>query len=135
VLGAGGWIVLNLIYFVGSWTLTGQTAGMRVMSIRVESKSGGRLSTWRGVVRLVGLVLAAIPFLAGYLMILFNDRRRGLQDWLAGSVVVFSFERSLMWGGPLQHRMRRERQTLPPGRPTGALVSPRTGDVRDSRRV
>ena len=115
VLGVGGWILLNLVYFVGSWTLTGQTAGMRVLSIRVESKNGGLISIWRGVVRLAGLVLAAIPFMAGYLIILVSDRRRGLQDWLAGSVVVFSFERSLMWGGPLRGRMTRERRKLPAG--------------------
>jgi uncharacterized RDD family membrane protein YckC len=92
VFGAGGWIVLNLLYFVGSWVLTGQTPGMRAMSIRVERKNGGRLSVWRGAVRLAGLVLAAIPLFAGYLVILVNDRRRGLQDWLAGSVVVFAYE-------------------------------------------
>jgi uncharacterized RDD family membrane protein YckC len=39
-------------------------------------------------VRLIGMTLAAIPLLAGYWMVLFNDRRRGLQAYLAGTVVV-----------------------------------------------
>jgi uncharacterized RDD family membrane protein YckC len=112
VFGVGGWIALNLVYFVGSWTLTGQTAGMRVMSIRVEGRKGGRLSVWRAAVRAVGLVLAAIPLFAGYLVILVNDRRRGLQDWLAGSVVVFDYEGDVPWGGLLQKGMGRERQKL-----------------------
>ena len=34
-VGAGGWLVLAGSYFVGSWALTGQTVGMRVMAIRV----------------------------------------------------------------------------------------------------
>jgi uncharacterized RDD family membrane protein YckC len=69
VFGAGGWVALNLVYFVGSWTLTGQTAGMRVMSIRVEGAGGKRLSVLRAAIRVVGLVLAAIPLFAGYLAI------------------------------------------------------------------
>ena len=37
---------------------------------------------------MAGMVLAAIPLLAGYLMVLFDDRRRGLHDRLARTVVV-----------------------------------------------
>ena len=123
VFGAGGWIVLNLVYFVGSWTLTGQTAGMRVMSIRVAGTNGGRLSIWRGTLRAAGMVLAAIPLFAGYLLILVNDRRRGLQDLLAGSVVIFSQDDD-GWGGPLQRRLSRERGRLTAGERPLALRPP-----------
>ena len=115
VFGVGGWVALNTVYFVGSWTLTGQTAGMRVMSIRVTETNGGRLSIWRGVVRAAGMVLAAIPLFAGYLLILVNDRRRGLQDLLAGSVVVFRYDQDADWGGRLQRRLARERAALSTG--------------------
>jgi uncharacterized RDD family membrane protein YckC len=87
--GVGGWVLLAGSYFVGSWALTGQTMGMRVMAIRVVKRDGGHVSIWRGLRRLVGAVIAAIPLFAGYLLILVDDRRRGLQDRLAGTVVVF----------------------------------------------
>jgi uncharacterized RDD family membrane protein YckC len=87
--GAGGWVLLAGSYFVGSWALTGQTVGMRVMAIRVVTRDGGHVSIWRGLRRLVGLVIAAIPLFAGYLLILVDDRRRGLQDRIAGTLVVF----------------------------------------------
>ena len=87
--GAGGWVLLAGSYFVGSWALTGQTVGMRVMAIRVVTRDGGHVSIWRGLRRLVGSVIAAIPLFAGYLLILVDDRRRGLNDRLAGTVVVF----------------------------------------------
>ena len=138
VLGVGGWIVLHILYFVGSWTLTGQTVGMRVMSIRVERSQGGRLSFWRSTVRLVGVVLAAIPLFAGFLVILFNDRRRGLQDWLAGSVVVFDYERDARWGGPLHQGMAREQQRMVAGeaaRDGDGTISPRADDVDGSEGV
>jgi uncharacterized RDD family membrane protein YckC len=115
VFGAGGWILLNLVYFMGSWTLTGQTAGMRVMSIRVAGANGERLSIWRAAVRAAGMVLAAIPLFAGYLLILVNDRRRGLQDLLAGSVVVLSSEQDMDWGGPLRRGLAGERAQLSAG--------------------
>lgn len=91
-VGAGGWIVLNLAYFIGSWTLAGQTTGMRLMSIRVERTNGGPLSFRRSVQRLIGAVIAAIPLFAGYLLILVDDRRKGLHDRFAGTVVVFLTE-------------------------------------------
>jgi uncharacterized RDD family membrane protein YckC len=91
-VGAGGWIALNLAYFIGSWTLAGQTTGMRLMSIRVERTNGGPLSFRRAVQRLIGAVIAALPLFAGYLLILVDDRRKGLHDRLAGTVVVFLTE-------------------------------------------
>jgi uncharacterized RDD family membrane protein YckC len=39
-------------------------------------------------VRLIGLGLAALPLLLGFLPMLLTDRRRGLQDMLGRSVVV-----------------------------------------------
>jgi uncharacterized RDD family membrane protein YckC len=91
-VGAGGWLALNLAYFAGSWMLAGQTRGMRLMAIRVVRTDGTRLSFRRALRRLVGMVVAALPLFAGYLLILFNDRRRGLHDTLAGTVVVFLTE-------------------------------------------
>jgi uncharacterized RDD family membrane protein YckC len=89
VVGGGGWLVLTGVYFIGSWVLTGQTVGMRLMAIRVVKRDGQYLSIWGGVRRLIGMVVAALPLFAGYLLILVDDRRRGLHDRLAGSVVEF----------------------------------------------
>jgi uncharacterized RDD family membrane protein YckC len=88
VIGAASYFLWTLAYFVGFWSATGQTPGNRVMQIRVLSASGERLKTRRAVVRFVGLILAALPLFAGYVVILFNRRRRGFQDYLARSVVV-----------------------------------------------
>jgi hypothetical protein len=40
-------------------------------------------------VRLVGLVLAIVPMFAGFVPVLFAERRRGLPDFLAGTVVLY----------------------------------------------
>ena len=51
---------------------------------------GGPLPPWaRSLVRLIGLVLAIVPFFAGFIPVLFTERRRGLPDLLAGTVVIY----------------------------------------------
>jgi uncharacterized RDD family membrane protein YckC len=88
-LVAVGWTLTVGTYFVLFWTVAGQTPGMRFMSLRVVDRAGSRPSSWRSVVRLVGLVLAIVPVFAGFLPVLFDSRRRALQDFLAGTVVLY----------------------------------------------
>jgi uncharacterized RDD family membrane protein YckC len=75
-------------YFVTFWSTTGQTPGSRLLGIRVCRADGGVLRPRRALLRLVALTLAAIPLFAGFLPILVDDRRRGLHDMIAGTVVV-----------------------------------------------
>ena len=90
LVGIGGvlFFVWFAAYFVTFWSTTGQTPGNRVMQIRVERAAGGTLKPRRALVRVGGLLLASFPLFAGFLPILFNDRRRGLADWMANTVVV-----------------------------------------------
>jgi uncharacterized RDD family membrane protein YckC len=91
VLGVtGGWTVVVVTYFVSFWTLVGATPGMRLMRMRVFDEHGAPPGLARSALRLVGAVLAAIPLFAGYLLVLVDDRRRGLHDMIARTVVVFA---------------------------------------------
>jgi uncharacterized RDD family membrane protein YckC len=91
VLGAAAmWSLVVGGYFVLFWTLTGETPGMRLMALRVTGRDGGPLGFGQALLRLVGAILAAIPFFAGYLLILVDDRRRGLHDMIAGTTVVYA---------------------------------------------
>jgi uncharacterized RDD family membrane protein YckC len=45
---------------------------------------------WRAVIRFAALIVAIIPMFAGLLPILFDKRRRGLQDFVARTFVVES---------------------------------------------
>jgi hypothetical protein len=61
---------------------------MRFFGIRLGVE-GRRLPLRRSLKRLLGMVLAAIPFGLGFLGILLDERRRGWQDRLAGADVVY----------------------------------------------
>jgi uncharacterized RDD family membrane protein YckC len=93
-LAGAVWSIAFAIYFVGWWSLTGQTPGMRALGVKVLPTNGDRLPPRRGVVRVFGMLIAAIPFFAGYLLILVQNRRRGLHDLIARTVVVYVEEES-----------------------------------------
>jgi uncharacterized RDD family membrane protein YckC len=91
VFGFAGGICLlwSTAYFVTFWSTTGQTPGNRLLGIRVcLAEDGSPLRPARALLRLIALTLCAIPLFAGFLPILVNDRRRGVHDMLAGTVVV-----------------------------------------------
>jgi uncharacterized RDD family membrane protein YckC len=91
LIAVGGALFLawSVTYFVTFWSTTGQTPGSRLMRIMVRAADdGGIIKPRRAAVRFAGMVLAAIPLLAGFLPILFDERRRGLHDMLARTVVV-----------------------------------------------
>jgi len=88
-LGAAAYVAWSIGYFVVFWSTTGQTPGSRLMRIRVcRADDGGIVRPGTAALRVVYLTLAAIPLLAGFLTILVDDRRRGVHDMLAGTVVV-----------------------------------------------
>jgi uncharacterized RDD family membrane protein YckC len=91
LFAAGGALFLawSVGYFVTFWSTTGQTPGSRLMRVTVRGADDGSvIRPRRAALRFAGLILAAIPLLAGFLPILFDERRRGLHDMLAGTVVV-----------------------------------------------
>ena len=90
LVAGGAWLFLlwSAGYFVTFWSSTGQTPGNRVMQIKVVRNDGAVLRPGRALVRLVAVMLAALPLFLGFLPILLNRRRRGLHDMIAGTVVV-----------------------------------------------
>lgn len=96
--GAAAYVFWTVGYFIVFWSTTGQTPGARVMLIRVVRATGVALKPREALVRCAGVLLAAIPLFAGFVPILFDDRRRGFQDWLAGTVVIEAAQASLVSG-------------------------------------
>jgi uncharacterized RDD family membrane protein YckC len=89
VLLASGWLLVVGTYFVLFWSAAGQTPGMRLLRVRVLDRDGKPPSIGRSLVRLIGLGLAIVPLFAGFIPVLFTERRRALPDFLAGTVVFY----------------------------------------------
>jgi uncharacterized RDD family membrane protein YckC len=86
-LASAGWAAITGAYLVIFWTITGQTPGMRLMHLRVVDQRGRAPHFVRAVVRLIGLFFAIVPLFAGFVPVLFDRRRRALQDFMANTVV------------------------------------------------
>ena len=92
-IASAGWAIVVLTYFVVFWSSTGQTPGMRLMRLRVLADSSGRPpSIGRSIVRFVGLIVAIAPMLLGFVPVLFDGRRRALQDYVARTAVLAEAE-------------------------------------------
>jgi uncharacterized RDD family membrane protein YckC len=88
LLGSG-WMLLVGGYFTFFWSAAGQTPGMRLLRLQLRTLRGETPSVGRSLVRYVGLILSIVPLFAGFLPVLFTERRRGLHDFLAGTVVFY----------------------------------------------
>jgi uncharacterized RDD family membrane protein YckC len=88
LLTAVGWGVFVAVYFVGFWVLAGSTPGMRALGIRVTGADRDHVTIGHGLWRLVGLGLSFLSLGLGFLLILVDDRRRGLQDRVGGTLVI-----------------------------------------------
>lgn len=96
-VGVGAWLIAGSAYLVFFWALAGQTPGMRFMGIRAEANGSPELGGRAAFRRLLGTVLAAIPLGAGFLGVLFSERRRGLPDRMAHTDVLYLPERMAPW--------------------------------------
>jgi len=88
LLAAVGWSLVVGGYFALFWAATGQTPGMRLMRLRVVTYGGAEIHLARALIRLGGLVLSIIPLFAGFIPVLFDERRRALHDLIARTLVV-----------------------------------------------
>ncbi|MFH1217870.1 MAG: RDD family protein [Pseudomonadota bacterium] len=82
-----------LVFFAGAYFVVlhscgGQTLGKIFMGIQVVSTSGSELSMGSSFLRLVGYLLSALPFGAGFLWAVLDKEHSSWHDRLAGSRVI-----------------------------------------------
>ena len=89
VIAALAGLVINVGYFPFFWSRDGQTLAMMPLGLRVvDEKTGEPITLGRAFLRLIGLVIGIAIFFLGVIWILFEGRRRGWQDLIAGTIVI-----------------------------------------------
>jgi uncharacterized RDD family membrane protein YckC len=83
-------ISIHAGYFILLWTLAGATVGKRIMGLVVVAKDGGTIRFGKALRRYVGYFISAILML-GYIWIIFDARRQGWHDKLAGTYVLYDW--------------------------------------------
>lgn len=87
---------LQLVSLVGTWlyfalmesSARGATVGKMVVGLRVVTDQGNRLSFLNATGRFFAKFISTIFLCIGFIMVAFTDRKRGLHDMIAGTLVV-----------------------------------------------
>ena len=94
------YVIVMFTYFIAMTYFFSQTLGKMIMKIKVETNKGEKLSLADVVYReLVGRLLTIFLVYLPYLAVVFTNKKKGLHDFIADTVVVkedFSKLRSQM---------------------------------------
>jgi uncharacterized RDD family membrane protein YckC len=91
---AGGIVFFawEFLYFAYQWAVSGKTLGMAIFGVQVVTRQGGPISPGQAVLRTIGLGLTLLTLGIGFLPIIFQHERRALDDFVAGTAVVYSWD-------------------------------------------
>lgn len=82
-------IIIAVLYFVLMTYYYSQTLGKIIMKLKVEPNTGGKLTFSQVFYReIVGRLLSILLFYLPYLGIIFTDKKKGLHDYIADTVVI-----------------------------------------------
>ena len=83
------YVIVMFTYFIAMTYFFSQTLGKMIMKIKVETNKGEKLSLADVVYReLVGRLLTIFLVYIPYLAVVFTNKKKGLHDYIADTVVV-----------------------------------------------
>ena len=81
-------LAIGIAYFAGLESSAWQaTVGKKALGMVVTDVNGHRISFLRGVGRYLAKILSALILLIGFIMVGFTERKQGLHDMIAGTLV------------------------------------------------
>jgi uncharacterized RDD family membrane protein YckC len=85
--------VWEFLYYTYQWAVSGKTLGMAILGLQVVTAQGGPISGRQAVFRTIGLGFTLFFTLGiGFLGIVFQPDRRALNDFIAGTAVVYDWD-------------------------------------------
>jgi uncharacterized RDD family membrane protein YckC len=81
-------IGISFFYMIFFWVKFGATPGKMILKLQVlDASTMDRISYGKAIIRLLGYMLSSIFFI-GFILIAFSNKKKGLHDMIAGTVVV-----------------------------------------------
>ncbi len=80
--------IIKAFYFIYFHGLTGQTVGKLALGIKVVKRDGDTIGFARATVRYFSSIISMLCVGLGFVWIVFDDRKQGWHDKMAGSFVV-----------------------------------------------
>ena len=81
--------IFPILFTVLFWKYKAATPGKMVMGLSVvDAKTGEPLSTGQAIGRYFAYIISSLALCLGYVWVVFDDRKQGWHDKLAGTVVI-----------------------------------------------
>jgi len=85
--------VWEFFYYTYQWAVSGKTLGMAILGLQVVTREGRPISGRQAVRRTIGLGFTLFFTLGiGFLGIVYQRERRALNDFIAGTAVVYDWD-------------------------------------------
>ena len=90
-------LIVGVIY-VSFWKYFNSSPGKMLFKAKiVDSKTFQNPTIGQYIIRFIGYIVSALTFLMGFMMIGLNKRKRGLHDYMAGTVVIYTEALNPAW--------------------------------------
>ncbi len=89
-VGSAVFAIFVVAYYTFFWTLLGYTPGKALLGLKVVHKDLKRISFFRALLRFFCYWVSAIPIFLGYFWILWDSKRQGWHDKIAGTQVMYT---------------------------------------------
>lgn len=99
------------LYFAYQWAVSGKTIGMAIFGLQVVTVEGRPIGNRTAAMRTLGLGLTVLTLGIGFLGIVYQRERRALDDFVAGTAVVYDWDAR---AARLRFLSRKDRNRLGP---------------------
>jgi uncharacterized RDD family membrane protein YckC len=122
--------VWEFLYFSYQWAVSGKTLGMAIFGVQVVTVQGGPITPKQAVLRALGLGLTLLTLGIGFLGIVYQRERRALDDFVAGTAVVYDWDAKaarLRWLARTEahHGISHQRSLVPSEHSPATPMTPR----------
>jgi len=81
--------ILFILYTIGMWSFAGgATIGKKIMGIKIVTVSGSPIGLGRAILRLIGYFVSGLFLGLGYLWIIWDKKKQGFHDKIAGTITI-----------------------------------------------
>ena len=109
-------VIWGFFYFAYPLAVGGKTLGMALFGLQVVTSEGRPISGRQAVLRTIGLGLTLLTLGIGFLGIVYQRDRRALNDYIAGTAVVYDWDARaarLRWIARTEGALRRGPERKP----------------------
>lgn len=83
-------LVFSVAYYLVAWSRSGQTVGKAMLGIKIVGADGQPPSGGKAFLRYIGYLVSGIVLALGFVWVIFDRKRQGWHDKMAGTYVVYA---------------------------------------------